>query len=184
MENILLGKEELIIDKLLTFYSNPSNLKVFIEVVVNQGTMISLRLLDWFSTNYSKNNRIYISNVDIHSNYKNQLKGYKKQYFDPFCRRKRILLKAKNCDIRGQLNKDFVDLEYKIVDNPDTINMENGILTTIGQLNFFKWCIDKKILYYIMKNSNDIEKSMSKMNNKGSTSQVYKTIKNVTIKFN
>ena len=36
--------------------------------------------------------------------------------------------------------------------------------TTIGQLNFFKWAIDNRILDYIDKNYSDIEKDMNSRN--------------------
>ena len=192
------GKDDLLIQKLISFYSNPKYLNIFIKIV-EQGTLISLRLLDWFSTNYSKYKRVYISNVDIHSDYKNQLKGYKKMYFDPFCRRGRILLMANNCNIRNPTINENVSLSYKpIVNHEKYMSEENGIITTVGQLNFFKWCIEKKIINYIIQNITTIEKSMfdmtsiKKSNKKENevikptkpNGNVYKTIMHVTVKFN
>lgn len=186
-----LSKEELLIQKLLLFYSNPKFLNVFINIV-EQGTVISLRLLDWFSTNYSKFNRIYINRVDIHSDYKDQLKGYKKQYFDPFCRRQRIFLMSKNNNIRTPF-KGELDLTYKKIDNhEDYLGKENGIVTTVGQLNFFKWCMERNIITYIISHLGNIENSMLEVttNKKNEIKKpkeknnVYKTVMQVTVTFN
>lgn len=188
--DIFYSKEELLIKKLLEFYSNPKNLNVFISIV-EQGTVISLRLLDWFSTNYSKFNRVYINRTDIHSDYKDQLKGYKKAYFDPFCRRQRIFLMCGNGNIRTPL-KGNLDLKYKKIENhEDYLGKEEGIVTTVGQLNFFKWCIEKNIISYIITHIKHIENSMLEvtMNKKNEIKKtreknhVYKTIMQVTVKF-
>jgi hypothetical protein len=67
--------------------------------------------------------------------YKSQLKGYKKKLFDPFCRKKRI---------------------------PFYYNETEYVITTIGQLNFFKWAISKKVLDYVINNFEVIYKDMQK----------------------
>ena len=85
----LLSQEDVLIAKLLDFYSDVKNMSTFVGIV-EQGTVISVRLLDWFSTNYSKFNKVYINTTDVHSDYKNKLDGYRKKSFDPFCRKKRI----------------------------------------------------------------------------------------------
>ncbi len=184
------SKEELLIQKLIEFYSNPQHLNVFISIV-EQGTVISLRLLDWFSTNYSKFNRVYINRTDIHSDYKDQLKGYKKAYFDPFCRRQRIFLMCRNGNIRTPL-KGNLSLHYKKIDNhEDYLGKEEGIVTTVGQLNFFKWCMEKNIISYIIAHIANIENSMlevtsqkkSELKKPKEKNNVYKTIMQVTVKF-
>lgn len=178
------SKEELLVNKLIEFYSNPSNLSVFVNVV-EQGNVISLRLLDWFSTNYSKFNRVYINKIDIHSDYKDQLKGYKKQFFDPFCRRQRIFLMADNI----RCSDSPKNLTYKHIDkHEEYLGHKDGIVTTVGQLNFFKWCIEKNIIGYILNNLKSIENSMMEItSNKKSGKEcnyIYKTVMQVTLKFN
>ena len=71
------------------------------------------------------------------SDYKLKLKAYSKRRFDPFCRWDRIAIPYKD---------------------------DTHIQTTIGQLNFFKWALEHKILDYIMKNFDIIEKDMNKRN--------------------
>lgn len=72
--------------------------------------------------------------IIVHDNYKCQLKEYNKKNFDPFCRWNRIRLYYDK-------NKFFY--------------------TTIAQLNFFKWAIEKHILDYVIENLETIEKSMN-----------------------
>ena len=184
----LLSQEDILVKKMLTFYSNPRHLSIFIGIV-EQRTVISLRLLDWFSTNYSKFNRIYIDKIDIHSDYKNKLDGYKKARFDPFCRKKRIFLYTTE-HIRKKIceKNTKVELAYKYIDNYDEY-MSNpmGIVTTVGQLNFFMWCMEKNILDYIINNFKIIEKSMSETYTKKTAKKkmpvAQKTVMNFTISF-
>ncbi len=104
---------------------------------------VSLRIIDWFVTNYAKKNNIsYFITGDtgsrqfiVYLNYKAQLKAYSKKQFDPFCRRERI--------------------EFPYNEKGDTIT------TTIGQLNFFRWAIENYVLNYIYENVEAIEKDMN-----------------------
>ena len=120
---------------------------------INGPNKISLRIIDWFVTNYSKKNNIFYEiyktqsenltfnsdgnilhkQINIFHAYKSQLKSYQKKKFDPFCRKERIKFSCNNLDIE----------------------------TTIGQLNFFKWAIDNLILEYIINHYKDIEEDMN-----------------------
>jgi len=130
-------KQELIIQSLQSFYSNRSDLSEILKILEGESIM-SLRLIDWFVTNYSKFHNIsYIlkgQEFFVYIDYKNQLKAYSKKLFDPFCRRERIYF---------QLN-----------------NMP-AFLTTVGKLNFFRWAIEKGVLDYIALNLSNIEKEMN-----------------------
>ena len=135
-------QNELLLTKLLEFYNNNNNLTTMLNII-NGSSKISLRIVDWFVTNYAKkyftvfqlsnNNRI-----KVYDDYKLKLKAYSKKRFDPFCRWERISI---------PLNNDVL------------------IQTTIGQLNFFKWAIENKILDYIDTNLNIIEHDMNDRNN-------------------
>ena len=110
-------KQELIIKSLQTFYTGRTDLKEIMELL--QGTsIISLRLIDWFVTNYAKRHSIgYVlggQEFMVHMSYKSQLKSYSKKLFDPFCRRERIMFSL-----------------------PGT----EQFVTTVGKLNFFRWAI-------------------------------------------
>ena len=137
----VIDSKDLLMSSLSKFYMTKSNIQKIVSVVEGQSD-VSLRLVDWFVTNYSKKHNTVItrqvSNNIIHFNvylsYRSQLKAYSKQLFDPFRRRERIT---------------FV---Y------DTQN--NKFETTIGQLNFFRWIIQNDILDYIRTHFKEIEDDM------------------------
>jgi hypothetical protein len=151
------SKETLIKTKLLEFYKNKENLNILLPIIL-QKTRLSLRSLDWFVTNYCKKNNInYLLLKDNnlvtyfpYKSYKSQLKAYSKKFCDPFCRRERVIFDYKN----------NVILEYS---NNLSINLEHNdyIITTLGQLNFFKFAIKDSIIKYAIENINDIEKDMN-----------------------
>ena len=87
----------LVLDKILKFFNEPVNKNILVSII-NQETSISLRLLDWLVTNYSKKYNIcYKLESKVNKNfflwldYKNQLNSYSKRLLDPFCRGQRIL---------------------------------------------------------------------------------------------
>jgi len=133
----IICKQELIIQSLQIFYSNRSDLVELLKIIEGESLM-SLRLIDWFVTNYAKFHNIsYIHKGQeffVYIDYKNQLKAYSKKLFDPFCRRERIL--------------------FQIGSIP-------AFVTTVGKLNFFRWAIEKGVLDYIQLNLSNIEKEMN-----------------------
>ena len=138
-------QNDLLLKNLLKFYENKNKLDTMLKVI-NGESKISLRIVDWFVTNYSKE-MFVVYNLDdgkrmkVYDSYKLNLRAYSKKRFDPFCRWDRITI---------------------------PYNENTHIQTTIGQLNFFKWAIENKILEYIENNYNSIEKDM---NNRNSTSR-------------
>jgi len=133
-------QNDLILNKLKDFYNIDNNLDKMLKII-NGETSISLRIVDWFVTNYCKNNYIvYIvdnKRFKVYDNYKLQLKSYSKRRFDPFCRWDRISVNIK---------EDIL------------------VLTTIGQLNFFKWALENKVIEYIENNYKEIDTDMNLRN--------------------
>ena len=125
------------------FYDNCENAQKFINLVSGESP-ISIRLIDHFVTKYSKYNKCNLKFVEyekeliinIYFDYKNQLKHFQKTHFDPFSRGDRIPFFMK----------------------------DTCIITTIGQLNFFKWFISKKIYDYVFINKEEIFDDMNKKN--------------------
>ena len=114
----------------------------------SQKSEISLRLLDWLVTKYSKNISINVKTIDGEKQnlklcYKSTLKTYKKRYFDPF--------KRKNKRIKFWYYYTIKNKEYKIK-------------TTLGQLNFFKWALCNGIIKYVEENLITLCKEMKKSN--------------------
>ena len=130
-------RQELLVLSLQKFYNTCQNVDEIIQLLEGDGVM-SLRLIDWFVTNYArKNNTGYLVNNQeflVYNNYKSQLKAYSKKMFDPFCRRERIMFQIGN---------------------------KTSFITTVGKLNFFRWAIEKGVLEYIQTHQELIEKDMN-----------------------
>jgi hypothetical protein len=130
-------KQELVVNSLQRFYSDCEDKQEVLKLL--EGTSdISLRLIDWFVTNYSKQHNIsYILQGQeflVYTNYKSQLRAYSKKLFDPFCRRERIMFQIQGFPL---------------------------FQTTVGKLNFFRWAIEKGVLDYIKLNLPKIETAMN-----------------------
>lgn len=131
MQNIQ-SQEQWVLYRLEKFYTNTQNLER-IKSILDGTSNLSLRLIDWFVTNYAKKfNIAYITktqkHVIVYLSYKSHLKAYSKKMFDPFCRTKRI---------------KFHDFE-----------------TTVAQLNFFEWALTDDILDYLEKNRDAVHSDM------------------------
>ena len=131
-------QNDLLLHKVLRFYheNDGENMDKMLAVI-NGTTNISLRIMDWFVTNYSKKHYTVYDLVGegnaaaaatrpkrfkVYVDYKLKLRAYSKKRLDPFCRWDRIKM-------------PFGDESFSIE-------------TTIGQLNFF--CIfDENATGYI-----------------------------------
>jgi len=140
----------------MEFYGNRENIHKMMSII-NGESKISLRIVDWFVTNFAKkyytvydlpitraNGNIELTRFKVYNDYKLKLKAYAKKKFDPFCRWERISI-------------PYDDEKY----------ME----TTIGQLNFFKWAIENNIIDYIRANYKDIENDMNSRNSTSKRNQ-------------
>ena len=130
-------KQELIIMSLQNFYSQRKDMPEILELL--QGTsVISLRLIDWFVTNYAKRKSIgYLLNGQefmVYMSYKSQLKAYSKKLFDPFCRRERIMFSLPGI---------------------------GPFVTTVGKLNFFRWAIEKQVIEFLKTQYEAVEADMN-----------------------
>jgi len=144
-------RRELLILSLQRFYAQRDDIQSLIPILQGNGDL-SLRLIDWFVTNYAKKHHVsYLLNQQefvVYLNYKSQLKAYSKKLFDPFCRRERILFQC---------------------------GTHEPFETTVGQLNFFRWAFEKNILPYMREHLADIlrEEKLSRAN--GTQSSVSST---------
>ena len=143
----LTAQEVLLLNSLEEFYQNKYYFDLLSLIVDDNEDMnnedmktISRRTFEYFVTNYSAKHNISYEIEEkgikqifiVHSSYKDQLKAHKKKYFDPFARGDRIPFFAHN----------------------------ECIITTIGQLNFYKWFFTKKIYDYCVKNYNVIQNEL------------------------
>ena len=150
-------QNNLLFENLMLFFKQGDNLQKMSNII-NGNSYLSLRIIDWFVTNYSKKYDInykptttiskYNKSFRVYNEYKLKLKAYGKIKFDPFCRWTRITI---------------------------PFDEEHYMETTIGQLNFFKWALENEILEYILDNYDKIE---TDMNMRNSTSRK-KTLTNI-----
>ena len=143
--------EDILLKSLIKFYEQGDRVDHLLDILKYKKS-VSLRLIDWFTTNFSKKYNIFYiiyrdeqgdktldkqdlihSQFNVYSSYKSQLKAYSKKRFDPFCRRERL-----DVEIKG-----------------------HHINTTVGQLNFFKWILNHNIIDYIQTHIDIIEEDMN-----------------------
>jgi hypothetical protein len=136
------SSSNLLMLSLSRFYSKCDRIRQILPII-NGESEISLRLIDWFITNYSKKyNTVLVRNIEgntVHLNvflsYRSQLKSYSKTFFDPFRRRDRI--------------RFYYDTKS-----------DAWIDTTIGQLNMFRWMLQYDILDFLREHKESIESDM------------------------
>ncbi len=134
-------KQDLLMVALTKYFCNETNMTEILPILEGKSD-ISLRIIDWFVTNYSKKYNITYpvktnngnKRFNIYLDYKSQLKAYSKKQFDPFCRRERIMFYYKE---------------------------DCYIITTVGQLNFFRWAIQNDIIKKVKEDLKVIEKDMN-----------------------
>lgn len=144
----------LLLTSLTSFYKkNPTYCEVLYDIVTGN-SMLSLRIIDWFVTHYAKvHNTVYwiddgngeihdypvgdIRKFNVYLDTRAQLKSYTKLNFDPFRRHERISF---------------------ILDTKPSMKV---IETTVGQLNFFRWALQNKLIDYIRAHMEEIEHHMA-----------------------
>ena len=168
MVQLINTSNELLLNSLNSFYSNNEEYKMILKKIINGKHELSLRMIDWLVTRFAKtNNIIYWINdndndnkiynylpdndelikndkfkkITLYLDYRAQLKSFKKFNFDAFRRHKRIFFKI------NEKNDEYIE-------------------TTIGQLNFFKWAFNNKIINYAIENQKNIYENMSKFSYK------------------
>ena len=129
-------KQTLLMTSLDHFFTQENHYQQLLPVLYGK-SVASLRIIDWFVTNYAKD-LTYTNPANdqpflVYDNYKSQLRAYSKRQFDPFCRRTRITF---------------------------YYTPHDKIITTVGQLNFFRWAIANGVIQYIEENIQHIDMAM------------------------
>ena len=145
------GARNLLMVALSRFFAVPDNMAAVLPYLTGE-SHISLRLIDWFVTNFAKKHNVILTHAfgpdDVHAaagqahfnvylNYRAQLKAYSKQQFDPFRRRDRIQFFYSEEEDGG-----------------------GSVETTIGQLNFFRWMLQNRVIDYVTQHAVAIERDM------------------------
>jgi hypothetical protein len=132
-------QETIILRAVEKYFIDENNFDI-LKTIISGENIISRRTIEYFVTKYShiKNITYFIEFLDkkvkfnVYSSYKDKLKCHKKKYFDPFGRGDRIPF----------------------------FSNDSCIITTIGQLNFYKWFITNNIYKYCLDNHNKIQTSL------------------------
>ena len=135
--NELSRKDEVLLHSVLGWFNeDEARVQQFSDIVKHKNGL-SLRIIDWLITNFSKNISVSIATnglpIDLYRDYHKNLSAHNKKNFDPFARRRRI------CIILFGNEQRF---------------------STIGQLNFFRWFISKNLCEFVIQNKPVIEKHM------------------------
>lgn len=139
---VIKDKQDMLLKKMYNFYKNPLYVSKMLPIVMGE-SKISIRVLEYFVTNYAKNKKTYYKLDDeifiVWNKYQSQLDAYTKQLFDPFCRKHKI---------------------------PFYYNETQYLVTTVAQLNFFSWAIKTNILDYVSEHFSEIYKDMQQTHKK------------------
>ena len=152
----------LLITSLSKYFQEHPKEALLLKPLVDGSYPISLRVMDWFITHYSKlknvlywiddrkafgepaihettpNDTRFLRKFHLYYEYRAQLKSYTKQFFDPFRRHDRISF------VISQPHQPIQAIE-----------------TTAGQLNFFRWAIQNRLLDYLQTHLADVEEAMT-----------------------
>lgn len=219
MKKPIESKEAVLLKTLLRFFKKPENLDAVVPVLTETDS-VSLRVLDWFVTNYSREFTKQIMKdpilycFDVYNSYKSQLKAFNKKMFDPFCR-----IHSQTCsplehsgDPTDSLfeyiatNTDNDDLKVVPLSSPSSPSSASSssssssgkfylqygkgnhqkVLTTIGQLNFFRWAIENRVLEYVNKHADTIKadlklKEGQKKHARSSSNMLLPTTKHLSV---
>ena len=157
----MISQQDWLLSELLIFYQNKEYLEIVKKIVnreftvgsapissdfsdsssastVSSSKKVSIRIINWFVTNYAKQHfTVYENGAErffVWTRFRSAEDGYSKELFDPYCRKDRIII---------------------------PYDETTQIVTTIGQLNFFKWAITNKVIDYIVTHYDEITRDMN-----------------------
>jgi hypothetical protein len=143
----MISQQDWLLMELLEFYKNKEYLDIVKKIVnrefvIGKSKKISIRIVNWFVTNYAKQYfTVYELPQDnrserffVWTRFRSAEDGYSKEMFDPYSRKDRIVI---------------------------PYDENTKLITTIGQLNFFKWAIMHKVIDYIIAHYDDITNDMT-----------------------
>ena len=129
--------DEVLLRSVLQWYNNNSSRVENFLQIVERNNGLSLRVIDWLVTNYSKTTSVTIENDgiprDLYRDYQKYLSAYNKRNMDPFARRKKISI-----IVFGKKSRR----------------------STVGQLNFFRWFLKNNLVDYLRVNRKVVEGHM------------------------
>jgi hypothetical protein len=118
----VMNKSELLLSSLTKFFEEPENRSQLHAILSRSGSTVSLRKLEWFVTNYSKTKHV--------------------TYTAP---------NGKMFTVHVAYKSSLDGYSKKLFDPfCRTTRIEfDGLVTTVAQLNFIRWCITNGIIEYL-----------------------------------
>jgi len=130
-------KDEVLLSSVLRWFNQEESRVQTFSDIIHHKNGLSLRIIDWLITNFTKSFRGAIESEGLPRNlrkdYHKNLSAHNKKNFDPFARRRRIQIILFGKEKR---------------------------VSTIGQLNFFRWFLSKDLVGFLLENKSVIEKHM------------------------
>lgn len=134
-------KKAAIEESLRQWYAADVTREETLEEIVSGRAGVSLRVIDWFVTNYSARNPVAYDRggrvVAVNADYKEALRCFHKAGFDSF-KRRGIGVDGAGGEEEGELR----------------------------QRNFFRWAIEKGVVDYVMEHHAEIKKDMAEKTKK------------------
>jgi hypothetical protein len=142
--------------KIETFFSKAEHMGKLLPFL--RGTSkISLRMVEWFVFVHSMKTTVdwFIGGnyFNVYLDYQAEMLENKKQKFDPMGRKWRKEKRKDGTVVRVYHGINFFHTE------------KDFIVTSVAQLNFFRWFIGKGILDYVVENFDHLSAEMTKFNN-------------------
>lgn len=143
--------------------THPKEMDMIGKIINRKSGSLSLRKIDYFITIYSQKYTVLINNplcpndkVDVYGSYKDVLKCFHKNYFDPFCR----VSKFPSAGSRK--------IPLPVDRSPTQQQDEIKKVPAICQVNFFRWAFSMGIIKLAKKYSQKISEDMmrSKLSSK------------------
>ncbi|CAM9255863.1 unnamed protein product [Sphacelaria rigidula] len=129
--------DEVLLDSVLEWYNEDMvRVEAFLSIVKRKNGM-SLRVIDWLVTNYSKTKSVVLETGgvprDLNRDYQKNLSAYNKRNMDPFARKNKISITILGKEVRS---------------------------STVGQLNFFRWFLKNGVNFFLEENKGVVEDHM------------------------
>ena len=136
-EEVFSRKDEVLLSSVLRWFNEEESRVQTFSDIIHHKNGLSLRIIDWLITNFTKSFSVAIESDGLPRNlrkdYHKNLTAHNKKNFDPFARRRRIHIVLFGKEQR---------------------------VSTIGQLNFFRWFLSKDLVGFLLENKSVIEKHM------------------------
>lgn len=162
-----------IMAKVEAFFSKPEHMGKLLPFL--HGTSkISLRMVEWFVFVYCMKQTVdwFVGDeyFNVYLDYQTEMGDNKKQRFDPMGRKwRKETRKLKNGEVTTVNVYHGINFYY---------TDDDFVVTSVAQLNFFRWFIGKGVLDYMLEHYDTLSVAMNKYNKETKEAKAVKVAKN------